>query len=132
MLVTKNTVISSVVSSSTSSFISSQLEGNRGFDLLLDTIGGMATGLILESFLPVDMPDITTGKGNMSAVYNATLTKLYSNQIKYVSLKTIGKGFTSGYTGSIVEIILDTLKELVTSHLYQNNQPEVSNISWTN
>jgi len=40
MLVTKNTVISSVVSSSTSSFISSQLEGNRGFDLLLDTIGG--------------------------------------------------------------------------------------------
>jgi len=92
----------------------------------------MATGLILESFLPVDMPNITTGKGNMSAVYNATLTKLYSNQIKYVSLKTIGKGFTSGYTGSIVEVILDTLKELVTSHLYQNNQPEVSNISWTN
>ena len=131
MLATKSPTIANIVSAGTSSLITSQLEDKSAEEVIFSMASSMVTGFLVGHYLPVDIPGFTSGRGNMSAVYNATLTKLYENQIAHVSSKSIGKGFVAGYLDSIVDIVLESLKELISSNSDQNNQPEVSHISWT-
>ena len=131
MLVTKSPTIANIVTAGTSSLITSQLEEKSAEEVIFSMASSMVTGFLVGHYLPVDIPGFTSGQGNMSAVYNANLTKLYENQIAHVSSKSIGKGFVAGYLDSIVDIVLESLKELISSNSDQNNQPEVSHISWT-
>ena len=95
------------IGTATSSLVTQVVENITGdedcsaMEIVGNVIKDTVEATVVSKILPVNLPGVTSGRNSMSSVYKSGLTKLGNKTASKMSLKVIGKGVASQFTGDL-------------------------------